>query len=408
MAAARSGGGGSASRAGARRQPRSDAVPERCLSGGILFILLSLSARIRWWPAAAAGGVAAGADGCRVGQRWPRHRVDARRGAVAGAEGGRRPLASPSPYGLQPFAVAPAPPSLSPAEMHAACDVRVAGLRALLVVEPAMRRCGPTHVRLRLSTLRPTQQLLASGWAQRPPVVRTVFTSEQRALLIELFEKRDRPNESQMFEIVNERFSYASDMYDMRLSRTQIKSFMSTEKARRKKAAAAGVVAAALRDGTLQAEDGDEGDDEGEGAEEDAVRRKTQQAPGTAAAAKVRCPTVEEMRKEAAALGWGAEASPAFAKGKKVVLAVLQRAQAAPRPVVAQAVQLGPEGSSGEEGGEEDEEEGEGEQVLVGSDVYVVTNINSLNPELRGGCAAGKAAARRCDRVLRPLEGLER
>ena len=114
------------------------------------------------------------------------------------------------------------------------------------------------------------------------------------------------------------------------------------------------------------------------------------------------------MRKEAAALGWGAEASPAFAKGKKAVLAVLQRAQAAPRPVVAQAVQLGPEGSSGEEGGEEDEEEGEGEQVLVGSDVYVVTNINSLNPELRGGCAAGKAAARRCDRVLRPLEGLER
>ena len=300
----------------------------------------------------------------------------------------RRPLAPPRPYGLQPFAVAPAPPSLSPAEMHAACDVQVAGLRALLVVEPAMRHCGPTHVRLQLSTPRQTPQLLASGWAQRPPVVRTVFTSEQRALLIELFERRDRPNESQMFEIVNERFSYASGMYDMRLTRTQIKSFMSTEKARRKKAAAAGVVAAAVGDGTLQAEDGDEGDDEGEGAEEDAVRRETalggaQQAPGAAAAAKVRCPTVEEMRKEAAALGWGAEASPAFAKGKKAVLAVLQRAQAAPRPVVAQAVQSGPEGSSGEEGGEEDEDEGEGEQVPAGSDVYVVDALRAKRR--RGG-----------------------
>ena len=67
------------------------------------------------------------------------------------------------------------------------------------------------------------------------PVVHTRFTVEQKALLLELFEKPDRPNETQMHATFHARFSDASGPFarQLRLTRPQIKSFMSTEKARR-------------------------------------------------------------------------------------------------------------------------------------------------------------------------------
>ena len=147
------------------------------------------------------------------------------------------------------------------------------GVRATLRIEPRARRTDPPHVKLTLGSIRPKPELLGEGWAQRPPVVHTRFTTEQRAVLMELFEKPERPNDTQMFESFKARFSNADGPYArvLRLTRAQIKSFMSTEKGRRKKAAAAGGVAAALQDGSLEAEDGDEGDegDEGDGGCDD-------------------------------------------------------------------------------------------------------------------------------------------
>ena len=172
-----------------------------------------------------------------------------------------RPLDPPNVYGLQPFKVAPASAAaLPPMQLDKACSVRAMGVHATLAVEPAARS-GPPRVKLLLSFTRPRPKLLTLGWAQRPPTVRTMRTSEQKALLVELFERADRPSDSDKYNIFHARFCNATGPYarEHRLTRVQIKSFMSQEKARRQKAAAAGLVGAALQDGTLEAEDGNEG-----------------------------------------------------------------------------------------------------------------------------------------------------
>ena len=79
---------------------------------------------------------------------------------------------------------------------------------------------------------------------------------------------------------------------------------------------------------------------------------------------------VAEMRKAAAALGWAKEANEA--KGKKEVLAVLQQAQAAPRPLAAQTPQAEADGGGSSS---EEEEAGEEEEALQGSDVFEVESL---------------------------------
>jgi len=106
----------------------------------------------------------------------------------------RRPLAPPKAYGLQPFKVDAALPAPAPEQLSAACGVLSGGVRATLRIEPRARRTDPpVHVRLTLGSIRPKPELLSEGWAQRPPVVHTRFTTEQRAVLMELFEKPERP-----------------------------------------------------------------------------------------------------------------------------------------------------------------------------------------------------------------------
>ena len=283
----------------------------------------------------------------------------------------KRPLAPPKAYGLQPFQVGPAAPTLPSTQLFAVCGVLSGRVQASLLVEPAPRRGAPARVRLQLASTRPQPQLLTAGWAQRPPVVRTRFTDEQRAMLVELFNKPERPNDTQMHDAFKARFSNANGPYarSLQLTRPQIKSFMSTEKARRQKAAAKGVVAEALQDGALEAEDGDEC--EGEGDEAEAQRREAAfrdaHGVGTTGGDALSCPA---MRKAATALGWGAEAKAA--KGKKAVLAVLQQAQAAPRPVAEESPQAPANGGS-----ESSSDEGEEEDALQGSDVYEVDMLRA-------------------------------
>ena len=302
----------------------------------------------------------------------------------------RRPLAPPKAYGLQPFKVNAALPAPAPEQLSAACGVLSGGVRATLHIERA-RRTDPLHVKLTLGSIRPKPELLGEGWAQRPPVVHTRFTTEQRAVLMELFEKSERPNDTQMFESFKARFSNADGPYAraLRLTRAQIKSFMSTEKGRRKKAAAAGVVAAALQDGSLQADDdeGDEGDDGCDGGDDEAQRREAalSGAGGSGAARGAArgagaTPPVAEMRKAAAALGWAKEAKAA--KGKKAVLAVLQQAQAAPKRVEARP--LAAAAGSGSDGSSSEDEEDEEEDGLLGADVYPLDSLRAKRR--RGGC----------------------
>ena len=297
----------------------------------------------------------------------------------------QRPLAPPTPYGLQKFSVTPAAPLLPSAELRAACGVRSTGVRATLSVQAA----APPRVMLQLAVgARAAPELLGKGWAQRPPVVHTRFTAEQKALLVELFERPDRPNETQMFDIFQQRFGQATGAYarQLRLTRAQIKSFMSTEKGRRQKAAACGVVGRALQDGSLNTEqdgreDGEaEGEDEGAEADDaDAQRREGASAAAprrTPAVGGGRAPLVPDMRKAASALGWGAEVRAA--KGTKAVLAVLQRAQAAPRAMAPTAAAESDSGDSSDDAEEED-----GDAALEGSDVYEVDTL--LEKRRRGG-----------------------
>ena len=300
----------------------------------------------------------------------------------------QRPLAPPKAYGLQPFKVDAALPAPAPEQLSKACGVLSGGVRATLCIEPRARRTDPLRVRLTLGSIRPKPELLSEGWAQRPPVVHTRFTTEQRAVLIELFEKPERPNDTQMFESFKARFSSADGPYAraLRLSRAQIKSFMSTEKGRRKKAAAAGVVAAALQDGSLEAEDGDEGDEGDDGCDDGDGKAQRREAAlsgaGGSGAARGAArgagatPPVAEMRKAAAALGWAKEAKDA--KGKKAVLAVLQQAQAAPKPVEERPLAAAADSGSGSSSSEDDDEE----DGLLGSDVY---QVDALHAKRRRG-----------------------
>ena len=303
----------------------------------------------------------------------------------------RRPLAPPKAYRLQPFKVNAALPAPAPEQLSAACGVLSGGVRATLRIEPRARCMDLPHVKLTLGSIRPKPELLGEGWAQRPPVVHTRFTTEQRAVLMELFEKPERPNDTQMFESFKARFSNADGPYAraLRLTRAQIKSFMSTEKGRRKKAAAAGGVVAALQDGSLQAEDdeGDEGDDGCDGGDDEAQRREAAlsgaggsgTARGAARAAGA-TPPVAEMRKAAAALGWAKEAKAA--KGKKAVVAILQQAQAAPKRVEARP--LAAVAGSGSDGSSSEDEEDEEEDGLLGADVYPLDSLRAKRR--RGGC----------------------
>ena len=280
-----------------------------------------------------------------------------------------RPLTPLQAYGLPTFAAAAPTATASVAKLSAVCGVSSAGLQVALRIVADKRRGALPRVMLQIGSVRPRPELLAKGWAQRPPVLHTRFTQEQRAMLVELFERKDRPNESQMFEMFRSRFCHADGPHAraLRLTRSKIKSFMSTEKSRRQKAAVAGAVAAALEDGTLAAEEGDSSDDE-DAAEAEAQHEKG----GRKERAAGGCPPVTEMRKAAAALGWGKDAQAA--KGKKAVLTVLQKAQGAPR---AQPVAAGGGKSSGEE------DEGEGEEVEKGSDTYQVDELRGKRR--RGG-----------------------
>ena len=281
----------------------------------------------------------------------------------------QRPLAPPRPYGLQPYQVTAAPPPPLPAtQLHAACGVCSTGVVAALLVEPAARRGVLPRIKLQLSSARPLPEALQMGWAQRPPTIHTRFTEEQRALLLELFEKPERPNDAQMHETFKQRFSQAAGPYarGLRLTRAQIKSFMSCEKARRKKAAVAGVVVDAEAEGPLDSEEEDEAEDAAdEAGRRPKARRKAKATPDPGGGQRMK---VAEMRKAAKALGWGKEAD--LAKGTVAVRAVLQRAQAAPRRVSDDGAAS--DSSSSDDTSNEGKEDEEDEEALEGSDIYEV------------------------------------
>jgi len=87
--------------------------------------------------------------------------------------------------------------------------------------------------------MRSQPSLLPKGWAIRPPVVRSVFSAEQKALLTEIFDRPDRLTEHAAEAEFKSRFCQRDGPFarENRLNKTQIKSWMrmSNEKARRAK-----------------------------------------------------------------------------------------------------------------------------------------------------------------------------
>jgi len=101
-------------------------------------------------------------------------------------------------YGMPKYRIMPLGTGLaSAAEVRAAGNVQPQGAStsASLSIEQ-----GGTTVRLTLSIIgsmrRMAPEPLAKGWAIKPPTVRTHYTDEQKALLLECFDNPTRPNEA--------------------------------------------------------------------------------------------------------------------------------------------------------------------------------------------------------------------
>ena len=93
---------------------------------------------------------------------------------------------------------------------------------------------------------------LPRGWAIKPPVVRTRYTPEQKALLLECFDNPQRPNEANAHALFKARFKDRDGPFarSLVMSAAKIKAWYGSEKQRRQKAAAIRFVA-----GEAQAEE---------------------------------------------------------------------------------------------------------------------------------------------------------
>ena len=250
-------------------------------------------------------------------------------------------------------------------------------------------------VSLALRVNRPPLEPLRPGWAIKPPVVRTRYTAEQKALLLECFDDPQRPNERNAHERFKLRFQSRDGPFARALVMTaaKIKAWYGSEKQRRKKAAMVRFVAAEAQDEedaeAAAAEEGataggDRADaaagggragERGRGRGRAGGRgRGRGAAAGEAAVAAPPRVSVAEMRAEMHRLGHASEAKAA--KGRSAVQAALDEARINPREV--EACAEGEQSEGGNSGSNSDEEEsGEeaGEDGVTGEDVYAVQDI---------------------------------
>ena len=176
-----------------------------------------------------------------------------------------RPLKPLKDYGLQRFQAQ----RLSRSE---ATEVRLA-TSASQAVQLGLYMGANARVIVSLQVMRPPPPLLEKGWAIRPPVERSNFTAEQKALLTEIFERPDRISEVAAETEFKNKFCSRKDgpfATKYRLNKVQIKSWMSSEKARRAKQqlgalAGAEMDAAAAQNGGANAGAAAAGDGRGRG-----------------------------------------------------------------------------------------------------------------------------------------------
>ena len=108
-----------------------------------------------------------------------------------------------------------------------------------------------TTVRLKVAAVgRPAPEPLGKGWGIKAPTVRTRYTDEQKALLLECFNNPQRPNEANAHTLFKLRFVDRDGKFarSLVMSAAKIKAWYGSEKQRRAKAATVRWVAAEAQD----------------------------------------------------------------------------------------------------------------------------------------------------------------
>ena len=298
----------------------------------------------------------------------------------------RRPLQGPT-YGLARFSVLPQGVGVA-----SIAEVRVAGGDATpdgsVCAALAIKAGG--IVRLTLCVNRPPLAPLLKGWAIKPPVVRTRYTNEQKALLLECFNNPQRPNERNAHELFVLRFKEREGhpfARNLVMAAAKIKAWYSSEKQRRLKAVTVRFVAAEAQDeedagtadapgpvaaaavGSTTSQGGGRGRGDGRYGRGSGGRRGRARGAAAGAATAPRV-NAAEMRAEMRRLGYAAEERAA--KKRAEVVAALEMARAHPREPSADAES---EGEERDEGEESSEESGEEISEELGEDVYAVHDI---------------------------------
>jgi hypothetical protein len=312
-----------------------------------------------------------------------RHRLSAAIDPLVGATlKVRRPLKGPA-YGQVRYSILPQGTGVaSNAEVRAAAGDAVSDGRVCAGL--AVVASGEVRVTLRVN--RPPLPPLAKGWAIKAPVVRTRYTDEQKALLLECFNNPTRPNERNAHELFKLRFNQRDGPFarSLVMSAAKIKAWYSSEKQRRQKAATVRFMAAEAQDeedaeaeatrtdgGTANGRGRGMGSGRGcgrSGRGRGAAAEGTADSEGAAGAPPVPAASVAEMRAEMRRLGHTDEARAA--KGTAAVRAALEAARANPREPAAASDADASDSAEGEEGDDEGDDE-----ALEGEDVYAVQDI---------------------------------